>query len=104
MTSSVFSFATAIGAVINTIQTGWLFNKLISHDVSIPIITCLAGVCGGAFPSSLLPIATGIAWVLTSRNLIMALIGSLIIIMAYGCAAPTAPAIMSVRLSRGDDA
>ncbi|KAK8826754.1 hypothetical protein WA556_004343 [Blastocystis sp. ATCC 50177/Nand II] len=85
MTSSLFSLGSAIGAIINIFQTGWLFNKLISHNVSIPLITSLTGVCG----------AIGIVWCLTSPNLTMALIGSLFFLMAYGCAAPTAPAIMS---------
>ena len=60
MTSSLFSLGSAIGAIINTFQTGWLFNKLISHNVSIPLITSLTGVCGGVFTLPTSPIAIGI--------------------------------------------
>ena len=104
MTSSLFSLGSAIGAIINIFQTGWLFNKLVSHNVSIPLITSLTGVCGGAFTLPTSPIAIGIVWCLTSPNLTMALIGSLFFLMAYGCAAPTAPAIMSVGAARGGEA
>lgn len=47
MSSFEFSMASGLGSVINTIQTGWLFNKFLGWDVSIPLITCLSGVAGG---------------------------------------------------------
>lgn len=47
MSSFEFSMASGLGSVINTIQTGWLFNKFLAWDVSIPLITCLSGVAGG---------------------------------------------------------
>lgn len=47
MSSFEFSMASGLGSVINTIQTGWLFNRFLGWDVSIPLITCLSGVAGG---------------------------------------------------------
>lgn len=47
MSSFDFSLTSALGSVINIIQTGWLFNKFLSWDISIPIITSLAGISGG---------------------------------------------------------
>lgn len=47
MSSFEFSMASGLGSVINTIQTGWLFNKFLAWDVSIPLITCLSGIAGG---------------------------------------------------------
>ena len=90
MSSMMYSFASGAGSVVNILQTGWLFNRLLKWNVSIPIITSLTGVCGG---ESLLTNS------LTAPNLVMALIGSLFFLIAYGCAAPTAPTIMSVRIS-----
>ena len=47
MSSFEFSLTSAIGSIINIIQTGWLFNKFLAWDISIPIITSLAGISGG---------------------------------------------------------
>ena len=47
MTSFDFSMASCLGSVINTLQTGWLFNKFLSWNLSIPIITSFAGLAGG---------------------------------------------------------
>ena len=100
MSSMMYSFASGAGSLVNIIQTGFLFNKLLKWNVSIPIITSLTGVCGGRCLGGKSPIVIGIVWCLTAPNLTMALIGSLFFLIAYGCAAPTAPTIMSVRISR----
>lgn len=99
MSSMMYSFASGAGSVVNILQTGWLFNKLLKWNVSIPIITSLTGVCGGGRLLTYSHVVIGIVWCLTAPNLVMALIGSLFFLIAYGCAAPTAPTIMSVRIS-----
>ena len=43
------SLSSGIGSVFNVIQTGWLFNKFLSWNVSIPTITSLAGISGSMF-------------------------------------------------------
>ena len=40
------SFTTALGSVINVIQTGWLFNVFLKWGLSIPLITSFAGITG----------------------------------------------------------
>ena len=47
MTSFDFSMASCLGSVINIFQTGYLFNKFLSWNLSIPIITSFAGLAGG---------------------------------------------------------
>ena len=47
MTSSDYSLTSAIGSIVNIFQTGWLFNKLIQWNVSIPVISSSAGIAGG---------------------------------------------------------
>ena len=87
ISSSLYSCITAVGSMVNIFQTGWLFNHLLRWNVSIPIITSMTGVCG----------AIGIFLCLFGGNKIVAIAGSLFFIFAYGCAAPTAPTVMSVR-------
>lgn len=42
----ICSFASALGSIINVVQTGWLFNVFLKWNLSIPIITSFAGVTG----------------------------------------------------------
>ena len=88
VSSSLYSYTTAVGSMVNIFQTGWLFNRLLRWDVSIPLITSMTGVCG----------AIGIFTCLFAPNKAVAILGSVFFIFAYGCAAPTAPTVMSVRL------
>ena len=90
ISSSLYSCITAVGSMVNIFQTGWLFNHLLRWNVSIPIITSMTGVCG----------AIGIFMCLFSTNKVVVIVGSLFFIFAYGCAAPTAPTVMSVRFPR----
>ncbi|KAK8812729.1 hypothetical protein WA538_004586 [Blastocystis sp. DL] len=79
-----FSLISTFGSVFNIFQTGWLFSFLIRHDFSIPIITC----CGG--------IVSTIAMICClSGTKTIFIVGSILIIVAYGFASPTSPAIMS---------
>lgn len=87
VSSSLYSYTTAVGSMVNIFQTGWLFNRLLRWDVSIPLITSMTGVCG----------AIGIFTCLFAPNKAVAILGSVFFIFAYGCAAPTAPTVMSVR-------
>ena len=99
MSSFEFSLTSAVGSIINIIQTGWLFNKFLSWDVSIPIITSLAGVSGGISSLILSFLAIGILICVLSKSKLTDFFASIFLICAYGFAAPTAPTIMSVCLS-----
>lgn len=96
MSSFEFSMASALGSIINTFQTGWLFNRFLSWDISIPMITSLCGVAGGRSESLFLCVAIGVMICVYSTSKAADFIASLFILMAYGFAAPTAPTIMSV--------
>ena len=99
MTSSQYSLTTAIGSIINIFQTGWLFNKLIQCDVSIPMISSYAGIAGGRFHSftlSWLLLVIAMAICISSNSILMDFVGATFIMIAYGFVAPTAPTIMSV--------
>ena len=81
----ISSMISGAGSIFNIFQTGWLFSFLIKKDFSIPIITSFAGIVG----------ATAMMCC-ASSNKVLFLIGSILIIVSYGFASPTAPAIMSV--------
>ena len=84
----ILSMMSAIGSLSNIFQTGWLFSFLIKKDFSIPIITSFAGIFG----------ATAMILCVCS-NRVLFLLGSIFIIISYGFASPTAPAIMSVNFT-----
>ena len=85
----------ALGSVANIFQTGWLYNYLIRKDVSIPIISSMAGVTYGRRSPPLSPLAIAL-FCCVVKGKIPFIIGGLLLIVGYGFAAPTAPSIFSV--------
>ncbi|CBK24756.2 Tetracycline resistance protein [Blastocystis hominis] len=86
----MFGVMSCIGSLVNMVQTGWLFTFLIHKDFSIPTMASWAGIVGAL--AMFLCVAQ-------DKNIFI--LGGIVIIVAYGFAAPAPPAIVSVGLRPG---
>lgn len=97
----MFGVMSCIGSLVNMVQTGWLFTFLIRKDFSIPTMASWAGIVGGR-PSNEGNNRLALAMFLcVAQNKNIFILGGIVIIVAYGFAAPAPPAIVSVGLLRG---
>ena len=97
----MFGVMSCIGSLVNMVQTGWLFTFLIRKDFSIPTMASWAGIVGGRAVHCAVRSVALAMFLCVAQDKNIFIIGGIVIIVAYGFAAPAPPAIVSVGLRPG---